>query len=323
MTENYKSSEEQAAEQFERTAFQLDYLTDDEFIAESKKFAEFYRNLLTSHDTPPPQIMDAVNDLQLDNFHDTHADEQSLTIVNAYRHNMQSVYESHNLDSPVRGDLSDTEAIELAVRGTEYHGAFSVPVVFYEGAVDKTLLEDSPSFCAAEVMIENQQLPIAFIHDKQGEEQKKQALDHELSHANWALLRRVEVIPAPDGETISQVGSKSTFELARDEAVAQMAAGQNKFSHPSVVNRLRRNGDDAIAARYMDVSTVFNQRTLNGSDVDFSDGILAVASSANFEQLFARIERLAGIAETAQGLADDAVQVEPRDDQVTSSWDAL
>lgn len=260
-------------------------LSDEELVAISREFGEYYSGLLDPS-RPPSEVDRHIKNLSLERA-GLDARQVTADVVAAQAHAHEAL----------RG-VSDTRKVPPDFQGTVETGPLGIPVIISGMRQTEQVFGErsAASFCASDYMIERGKYPVVFTAETEGP-RRDEAIRHELSHAIYALLRHAQVLP---GGAQEYRGIKAVTLLAKDEAIAQMAAGQNKTTHPNVVRALRHMyGDDSdIVRRYRDnLRDAFNKDKLTGTDITMQDGILLAAAATTIEELVEGLERLSTIAQ--------------------------
>lgn len=280
---------------------ELASLPDAEYLAASQDFGNDYVGLLSGHITTEHQyqLSDSIDtELRplLENTKGLKGKDLAGLLITGYRAAVNKLY-VENGHNPMfeHEDIEDdlrTHIIDVA------EGPFGVPIVYTDGNNEKLFGYDSLSFACSELMIENDLPPLVVVFNGYNPDERDKVTTHETSHMIFALLKASGSISVPEVEGITETGRKSTFELARDEAIAQMAANQNSATHPSVVKYMIKDGADETACKeYVDMVGKFSRIKAEQGGLKFSDAILGVVMARNFTELYSHMERMGHIAE--------------------------
>lgn len=275
-------------------------LSDSEFIEQSQAFGEEYLGLIngeigTDFQTLVSEKVEAVYGHILEKTKDLEGEELSRFMVEGYRNSLNRLYEQHDSKAPFESEQLTDRELARVLRAKK--GPFGVPILYTDGFNEELFGDDNLSFASADLMLENQLPPIAVVYENYNPAEKEQVTTHETSHTVFALLRRIGVIAHPDSEGITVPGQTSAFELARDEAIAQMAANQNSGGHPDVIRRMKKEGysEDEISA-FRSGMLGFGRREAEKAGLKFSDAILGVAMAKNFAELNSHMYRMHSVS---------------------------
>ncbi len=288
---------------------ELMVLDDEELLAVSRDFGAYYTDLLKRGVSP--EIDDAVYELGLAPAGSDAQEVVTNTIVAA-----RAAAEKYH-------GTSRDSAVPSAFEGEVEIGVFGIPIVKAKASQIERAFgkRQAISFCASDYMIEQGRLPVVFTSEREGARQDE-AVRHELSHAAYGMLRHAEVVP---GGTQTYRGIEAVTLMAKDEAIAQMAAGQKKVTHPVVVRALRNMyGDDAeIVHRYRDQLVAnFSQQSLAGTGLELRDGILLAMTTTSLDELIEGLSRLGTIARAHRDhLPSEPEKVE--EDYESVGWGAI
>lgn len=290
MTEKNTHTPELAETSEHRLNFEeLMAFDNEELLTVSRAFGEYYRGLVEPVQSPS-EVDGPIIDLGLEGA-SSGAQQVTASVVAAQSRKHEELYGVPNVHG--------TSEVPPDFQGVVETGPFGIPIVMsslseLERAFGK---KQSASFCASDYMIEAGKLPVVFTAEPEGPA-RDEAVRHELSHAVYALLRHAGAL---SGGAQEYQGIAAVTLLAKDEAIAQMVAGQNKTTHPNVVRALRSlYGDDSsIVHRYRDdLRDTFNKGRLKGTDVNMQDGILIATLATTIEELVEGLGRLGAIAQS-------------------------
>jgi hypothetical protein len=275
----------------------LELLSDEEFLSASREFGETYKATLKGTEVKDWPLSPEVT--QIMNAYHAKTEgmderQRARLLVTEYRQAMNDYVKELGEEEV----YAQVEPFEEALQGvvSVERGPYGLDILRVDGKQNEQLFgDDSLSFAVTGLMLRRGLPPLVVVYDyPKNPVERQQVTTHETSHAVWALLRQSGTIQS--SQELSIEGS--AFEKARDEAVAQLAAGQNKFTHPNVIKRMTTEGyEESIVNRYREVGQRFNWETVSGDNVQLSDAILSIAMAQNFEEMLSSIERLSGIAE--------------------------
>jgi hypothetical protein len=283
--------------------FELDELNDDEYLGASRAFADEYKGILSGQvDTEfQRKVLEEVStELAPITERLEQLDEEELPryLVQGYRDSLDKLYERFGREAPFAHEDVNDEVLAHVKHISK--GPYGIPIIYTDGFNDILFGDDTLSFAATELMLENGLPPAVVVFDGYNAKEKEQVTTHETSHAVFTLLRRAGVIPSPEGEGVTLAGKESAFELARDEAIAQLAAEQNGIEHPSVGQRMKQQGyDNQAFEEYDSAKIAFKRETAHRAGLNFSDAILGVMLSNNFTELNTHMIRMGKIAEAS------------------------
>ena len=275
-------------------------LSNGEFIERSQAFSEEYLGLLSGGASTDFQAQVykkvlAEFDPIIEKTKNLEGKELSGYMVEGYRKSLNKLYEQHYLKAPFANGKPSDDELAHVLRAEK--GPFGVPILYTDGFNEELFADDNLSYVSSDMMIENGLPPVAIIYENYNPVEKEQVVIHEISHMVFSLLRRAGVIPSPEGESVTTPGHTTAFELARDEAIAQMAANQNSGGHPDVVRKMKKEGysDDELS-EYQSSMQSFDRYEAEKSGLNFSDAILGVAMARNFVELTSHMNRMRSIS---------------------------
>lgn len=279
----------------------LDKLTDQEYLAVSREFGDRYSALVQGQGTigsNDPLFRSLETELapNLEGVRGLDDNQTAREMIEGYRQAMNTLYETHN--QPLPFPLVTVTDAELGEITRVSNGPAGIPILFTHSGSEQLFRHDSLSFAAPDLMLDNGLPPLVVVYDGYSPVELNQITAHETSHAVWAVLRRHGEIPEPVDGSKNAAGFKSAFELARDEAAAQLAAGQRKIAHPAVIKNMREDGfDEAAIDTYRGASDAFNSQVVEGTEFKLSDAILGVMQARSFEELLEHMARMGRMVE--------------------------
>jgi len=303
-------------------------LPDKEFLEVSQEFGNEYVELLTGNVTT--DLQEKLSGLVISEMAPLLAKTEGLQgkelarfLIRGYRAGTNKIYTDNGRQPKFDDEAIDEDVLSHVVDVVD--GPFGVPIIYTDGKSEEIFGHDTLSFASSELMIENVLPPIAVVYDRYNPEERQKVTAHESSHLLFALLRRAGVIPSPDGEGLTRAGKKTAFELARDEAVAQMSANQNAAFHPNVVKYMKEEGiDEATIAKNSDVFRNFTRATADQVGLKFSDAILGVLTARNFGELHAHMDRMHHIAELRPVVEPETSKTEVAEDpSAPKGWGSI
>ncbi|MDB5177322.1 MAG: hypothetical protein JWN75_990 [Candidatus Saccharibacteria bacterium] len=300
------------------TRYELDVLSDDNLIEVSHAFGSDYADLVKGGaDTEFQKVLAdkvaAVLEPLLDKIKGLEGHDLAKIMIETYRSSGNAIYAKYAQQQKFANEQVSDEELSHVTRVAI--GPFGIPVIYTDGRNDELLGTSTMSFASAEPMIEAGLPPLVVINELYTDAEKHEVTTHETAHAIFALLRQTGVIPNPDGEGLTVPGQKSAFELARDEATAQMVANQTVAKHSGVIAKMNNQKiDEATISEYHAAFDAFDKATAEKAGMRFSDGILGVLMSKNFGELNAHMSRMGKISHeriVARGLDDTPQQLPP------------
>lgn len=310
--------------------FELSGLNDDEYLNLSQTFASEYKGLVNGQvetefqkrvsEKVSKEIAPIIEKIE-------HLSGQELAkfMVEGYRSSLNKLYVSYGKEAPFKDEAVSGDNLKRIVRIDK--GPYGIPIIFTDGFNEELFGDDTLSFAATELMLENGLPPAVIVYDKYKRAgEKEEVTTHETSHAVFTLLRRAGVIPSPDGEGVTVAGKKSAFELARDEAIAQLTANQNGVGHPSVHQRMKsENYSDEAREAYLGATGLFKRTTAEDAGLSFSDAILGVVTAKNFDEFNSHMNRMAQIASSKKGQLNTAKTTisSSKQSSIGSGWGAI
>lgn len=304
---------------------EIDGLSDEQYLEVSRKFGDRYVRLVSGFDRAESQDalgLSAETEIKplIEKIHNLDNVAVSRFMVGGYRRALNDFYFRHGSEPQFSEQAPSDE--DMAHVKQVSRGPFGTPILYTDGHNEELFGYKSLSFASPELMVENELPPLVVVYDGYGELERQKVTIHESSHVVFSLLRRVGAIPSPYGEGVTIAGEKSAFELARDEAVAQMAANQNGFQHPNVVKLMSvGNYSEAEITEYREACLQLPRVFVESVGLKFSDLILGVMHSRNFSEMVSnlgRMKQIMGSRQVAVRPVEHATQ--KSDPSVPSGW---
>ena len=303
---DYKDTLKQEDGPNEAYRFELSGLSESEYLSVSQAFASEYMGLLNGQNESEFQKQaqeKASSEITPLVEKTEHLDDQELAkyMVEGYRRSLNMLYGNRGKKVPFKDEIVSDDELGHVLRIGK--GPYGIPIIFTDGFNEELFGDDTLSFAATELMLENGLPPAVIVFDGYNATEKEQVTTHETSHAVFTLLRRAGIIPSPEGEGVTEAGRKSAFELARDEAIAQLIANQNGTGHPSVIQRMKsENYTENSLEEYRTATNAFDRSVAEKAGLSFSDAILGVMMAKTFEEFNSHMLRMAKIAASQERL---------------------
>jgi hypothetical protein len=270
-------------------------LSDAEYLATSHEFGVQYKELLTGTavESELAAQVKAAAEPYVTSLEGLSEAEIATTMVQGYRDTYNQLLTAHGAQ-PEFPELTEDDLRHVQAVGKTSIG---VPVLYTNG--NRALFgHDAASFASSQLLMEAGLPPLVVVGNTLGD--KEQAALHESSHAAWAVMQGADMIPGEVTDTPHELGSRSAFDTARDEAAAMQVAGQGKIIHPSVIKRLEQDGfDEAHIERYRQTTHGYADAMRDVQGIEQADSVLGFMQAQTWEDFFEHVERMTQIAEAA------------------------